>query len=206
MHSRAMTDPEDADGCEDDIGLRDGRCEGESETKFSKSERLQIGIEAAILFSLIGTSIYFLATIIWCVSGLEYLEDGAQKLAGGVCTANRAPLIMTSAFFFSGLIGGAVFSLKWLYHTVAKNVWHRDRFLWRISVPIMGAVLGVFITYIFSRTFGTSFAPDALTSAALLPSCGFSFLVGVFADGALASLERLARSIFGTLENFNGTK
>ena len=112
---------------------------------------------------------------------------------------------MTTAFFFSGLVGGAVFSLKWLYHSVAKNRWHKDRLIWRLSVPIMGAVLAVFVTYIFARTFGTSFEPDSLKVSAVLPACGFSFLVGVFADGVLASLERLARSIFGTLENLNGS-
>lgn len=197
-------DNRDEEDCEDESGLRDGRCEGESETKFTRGEWLQIACEAAILFVFVLGGVYLLSQILWCVGTLESSSGTAPGKV--YCTADQAPLIMSTAFFLSGLIGGAVFSLKWLYHTIAKNIWHRDRILWRVTVPLMGAILGVFITYIFARTFGTSFRPDNLGAESLLPACGFSFLVGVFADGALASLERLARSIFGTLENFNGTK
>lgn len=192
------------DDCEDESGLRDGRCEGESGTKFTQGEWIQIACEALILFAFVLGGVYVLSRILWCVGTLE--SDAGTASGNAFCSAEQAPLVMSTAFFLSGLIGGAVFSLKWLYHTVAKNIWHRDRLLWRVTVPLMGAILGVFITYIFARTFGTSFRPESLSAGSLLPACGFSFLVGVFADGALASLERLARSIFGTLENFNGTK
>jgi len=192
---------------DDEFGLRDGRRPGDSDTKFTGPERNQIVIESAFLFLVIVGGLTGLASILWCISNLQFgVQNPTTCVTSEFCTLCKSPLIMTSAFFCAGLIGGSVFSLKWLYHSVANDLWHKDRFLWRVSVPLMGGVLGVFVTYLFARTLGTSFSPTSFKVEFVLPACGFSFLVGIFADGAIASLEKLARSIFGTLENFNGSK
>src|SRR5260221_10001997 len=31
----------------------------------------------------------------------------------------------------SGVFGGTIFAMKWLYHSVAKHLWNVDRRLWR---------------------------------------------------------------------------
>lgn len=113
-------------------------------------------------------------------------------------------MLMTGIHFFSGGLGATIFATKWLYHSVARKKWHRDRILWRLNVPLIGAVLAVFVCFLFARAFGITFEKDTLTIATIAQLTGFSFLVGLFADGVLASLERLARKIFGTLEDLSG--
>ncbi len=207
MTAPHMSDPTDDCLDEQSPRLTDGRSIGETVSKFSTRDKVQLAVEGVLLLAAIVGGLGYLVSILSCVSFLEF-GDGTSSTAPSLnyCTKDQAPLIMSVAFFISGLIGGAVFSLKWLYHSVAKTIWHQDRLLWRISVPLMGGVLAVFVTYIFSRTFGTSFSPASLTTTNFLPACGLSFLVGIFADGTLASLEKLARNIFGTLESFSGAK
>jgi hypothetical protein len=39
-------------------------------------------------------------------------------------------------------LGGASFSLKWLYHSLAWREWNRDRIIWRLPVEVRGSILG----------------------------------------------------------------
>lgn len=71
-------------------------------------------------------------------------------------------------------------------------------------MPLNGGILAIFVSFIFAKTFGITFSKDTLSMPVIAQLSGFSFLVGVFADGVLAMLERLARNIFGTLESFSG--
>lgn len=96
---------------------------------------------------------------------------------------------------FGGLLGGCLFSMKWLYHSIAKGSWHEDRRYWRVLTPLISS--------------GLSFGMFSLAYSGLLPLVdeeaisrgrvvvGFSFLVGYFSDSALASLARLAEKLFG---------
>ncbi len=181
----------------------DGRAPGDTDTRYKGKERIQIIGEFMYLLLAITVGCAILLLLLQCACDLS---DSAQAGRSGLCRASSAPVILTVALFLSGAVGGAVFALKWLYHSVARNSWHKDRFIWRISVPVMGGVLGVFAAFIFSRALGTSFDADAAKPDSLMPACGLAFLVGIFADGVLASMERLARSIFGTLEGFGGPK
>jgi hypothetical protein len=185
----------------------DGRSKGDFETRYHGAARTQIIVEFAYLLAVGAFAGWMLWSLIACVVHLEAQTAASSPAVScpwwGGCTVENAPLIMFGSFFFSGVIGGAAFSLKWLYHTVAREFWHKDRFVWRVTVPPMGGVLALIVSFIFARTLGTSYNADGLNCASLAPAWGLSFIVGVFADGVLATLERLARSVFGTLENMN---
>jgi len=201
--------PKKEEACDDDekLGLLDGLEFGDSGGRFSLSEYIQIGIEASILISLIFFSGLTMWQILSCVAnvGLGLSPDALPPLQCSIFWFDPipAPMVLIAIFALSGMIGASVFSLKWLYHSISKDMWNRDRFLWRISVPLVGAVLGVFVSFIFARTFGTAFSSTYVGLDTLLPACGFCFLVGIFADGVIASLENLARRIFGTLQDFH---
>jgi hypothetical protein len=97
----------------------------------------------------------------------------------------------------SGVCGGTVFALKWLYHSVAKDLWHRDRILWRLLVPILSGTLAAFLAFMIASGIVPFFNKNAFSSFYL--AAGFGFFVGLFSDNALAALNRLAIRTFGNV-------
>jgi hypothetical protein len=101
--------------------------------------------------------------------------------------------------WLGGMLGGTLFCMKWLYHSVAKEIWNQDRRLWRLFTPHLSA--------------GLSFAFIALAASDLIPiidvrrissptaSLGMAFLVGYFSDNATAALARIANRVFGEHPN-----
>jgi hypothetical protein len=101
--------------------------------------------------------------------------------------------------WIAGLLGGTLFSLKWLYHSVAHAIWNIDRRLWRLFSPHLSAALAfIFICLIDSRIVAV-FDPASLNTPSTIVSIGF--LVGYFSDTALAKLSDVAYSLFGTTEH-----
>ena len=182
----------------------DGRPKGNWETSYSGAFG-QIGIECTYLVALALICLLTLWSLLSCAVALHEGRSASGILcAAGVCDPADPTLLIVSLFFISGVLGGTAFAIKWLYHTIARQTWHRDRFLWRLCVPLNGGILAIFVSFIFAKTFGVTFAKDNLGMSTITQLAGFSFLVGVFADGVLAMLERLARNIFGTLESLSG--
>lgn len=181
-----------------EAGLLDGREPGDAKSRYSFSENIQIYIEAAILICAMVLAFYLFITQLGEIS--DALKKASLATPPVIPAIDRAPMLHVQSLFLSGLLGGCVISLKWLYHSVANNIWNRDRLLWRFCVPLIGGVLGVFVTFVTLRTFGAAFDAAALDSVGFYVRCGFAFLVGIFADGVVAFLERLARRIFGTLD------
>jgi hypothetical protein len=98
----------------------------------------------------------------------------------------------------SGAVGGATFALKWLYHTVAKGIWNRDRILWRLTVPLISGILALFLGFMIvsglvpflnGRSFDNFYV-----------ALGFGFFTGYFSDNVLGALQRLALQLFGTVD------
>jgi hypothetical protein len=98
----------------------------------------------------------------------------------------------------AGTLGGACFGLKWLYHSVAKAQWNRDRILWRLTVPL---VSGVFATF-FAFMIASKLVPflDHNSFSTFYAALGYGFLVGYFSDNVLAALKRFAEHTFGTVD------
>jgi hypothetical protein len=175
---------------------------GDQETRFSGAARVQIVIEYSGLIALLLIEISALFYI-FCRDAMPHVATRGDAPFWEACL-NTPTMLLLSGLFFSGMAGGTAFSLKWLYHTVARDLWYKDRVWWRFGVPLMGGVLGVFANFIFSKALGTAFDQTALEPHNYFPACGLSFLIGVFADGVLGSLEKLARKTFGTLEDLGG--
>lgn len=154
-----------------------------------------------ILFELA----YLLGIIVVSVVGLIQLAKtvvvGPPHVfypdAFGSYPQNQAILVWAAAAL-AGACGGAASSLKWLYHSVAKQQWHRDRIIWRIVVPPLSSILSVFAGLMIVSGLIPFFSKTPFTS----PTTGaaFGFFVGLFSDNVLASLQKLAFKIFGTID------
>jgi hypothetical protein len=96
----------------------------------------------------------------------------------------------------SGALGGTLFSMKWLYHSVAKHIWNEDRTLWRSFTPLIsGGLSFAVLAMINSQLFGIF---DSRLTASIPRSAAVAFLVGFFSDNTIAKLAEIAESIFGT--------
>jgi hypothetical protein len=101
--------------------------------------------------------------------------------------------------FFGGSLGGSLFDVKWLIHSVAKKKWHLDRRLWRFFVPLMSGCFSALFVMLISSGILKIFDSKSIETPSL--SFGFGFMVGYFSDSAIAKLSELANTLFGTLED-----
>lgn len=175
--------------------LDDNRDIGEWKSRFGTIAWLQIAIELAYLVGLLGV-------------GTIALLDTA--IAQPHATAPSSPYVSTFlnlrldpealkwvALWVAGLMGGAVFALKWLYHSVAHGVWNQDRILWRLNVPFNSDTVSIFTGFLVSSGVIPLLKIDAFE--AVLHNLAFGFIFGYFSDNILAALQNFAQKIFGTL-------
>jgi hypothetical protein len=109
------------------------------------------------------------------------------------------PLQLYATIALSGICGGCSSALKWLYHSVAKQRWHRDRIVWRLTVPVLSGTLAVFTGMMIVSGLVPFLARSWLTG--LTAAAAFGFFVGLFSDNLLAALEKVAFNIFGTMND-----
>jgi hypothetical protein len=113
------------------------------------------------------------------------------------------PLVKYSFAWLSGVLGGALYVLKWLFHVIAKGFWNQDRRLWHYLTPhISGALAFTFVALISSPLL---YIVDRKATNSLPLVVGVSFLVGMFSDNALAKFRTIASTIFGKTDGENGT-
>lgn len=108
-----------------------------------------------------------------------------------------APVTKYVFAWASGSLGGVLFDVKWLYHSVARGFWHQDRRLWRVFTPHISGGLSFFVLALVASGGLRIFDSAATDSLALV--IGLGFLVGYFSDSAIAKLTEVAETLFGTI-------
>lgn len=168
--------------------LTDGRRPGEWETRYADEARKKIRTEAIYL------AVHVVAVRTTCAL-LTYVPqiEGTAPAA----TSDVAICWQQLAFaWIGGTLGGTLFAIKWLYHSVAKNTWNIDRRLWRLFTPhVSGALAFVFVVLSASGLL-VIFDKEAFRSSWVC--LGLGFLVGYFSDSAMAKLTELAQTLFGS--------
>jgi hypothetical protein len=106
--------------------------------------------------------------------------------------------------FSSGVLGGTCFDIKWLYHSVAKQIWNADRLLWRLLTPVISGVLATAIVLLVVSGLLGLFDPAIVEN--YTATISISFLVGYFSDTALAKLAEVAETIFGATKDGGKSK
>jgi hypothetical protein len=163
--------------------LTDGREPDEWESRWQPRAVKQIAFEA----------FYLALLLILAPAALVWVWQGSPREILDV-DSSRYEVFRTYAYsWLAGTIGGTVFALKWLYHSVARGGWHVDRLLWRLFTPhLSGAVSIAFIAIITSSIFEILNRELLRSGPALL---GLGFLFGYFSDLTVARLYEMAKSM-----------
>jgi hypothetical protein len=175
--------------------ITDGRPVGEWRTRYPREIHYVIQWEAIYLASL-GMALLALGAASWLVC------RGALNGYVGLIPTVAKGLGRGLLSFAGGGLGGTLFGLKWLYHSVARGVWSLDRRLWRLFTPwISGALAVAFVALVDSDIV------RLLNSAAIQQPAGVlgaSFLVGYFSDTTIGKLNELVLALFGQKEAKRG--
>lgn len=163
--------------------LTDGRQPGDWKTRYEAEAWKFIRQEAAYLVCLMILGLVGIL-LVW----LRY----PQRL---LHLSTRDTNIFSRYAFagLSGAMGGVLFAMKWLYHTVAKRTWHLDRRIWRYLTPLISGGLGFFTVAIVQSL--SAFDPVVVSTNAR--TTAFGFLIGFFSDNALAKLAEVAETLLG---------
>ena len=92
--------------------------------------------------------------------------------------------------------------MKWLYHSVAKEMWHIDRAPWRYLMPHISGGLA-FGTI---ATLNSIMATEAGSAMSGTKAIAMGFLVGFFSDNAVAKLAEVADTLLGPTRRFTPPK
>ena len=121
----------------------------------------------------------------------------AMVLFLGDAHSNRT-ILLWLLVALSGVCGGATFSLKWLYHSVAKGFWSQDRIIWRFATPIISAIIAIFTGAMMTSGIIPFMSDTSLENP--VNCLGFGFFIGWFSDNLLAKLRNYADKLFGTMD------
>ena len=98
--------------------------------------------------------------------------------------------------WLAGTFGGTLFAIKWLYHSVAKKMWHEDRRLWRLFTPHLSGGLGA--AFLVLAASGVISVIDKTRLDSDFSVLGLGFIVGYFSDSASGKLAEVAETLFGS--------
>jgi len=176
--------------------LTDGRDEGAYATKYSAGAWTQIVVELTYLVGMLACALICLGLL----AKYTVFQEQSGLIFSFLGPAERSKtLLLYATIALSGVCGGCSSALKWLYHSVAKQRWHRDRVIWRFTVPLLSGTLAVFTGLMIVSGLVPFLARSWLTS--LTAAAAFGFFVGLFSDNLLAALEKVAFNIFGTMND-----
>ena len=125
-------------------GTTDGRERWDSKSRWTRRSWIQIALETFYVTALL-VAIPVLIFLVWNGAFRGFLDRGVMY----------ATFKRYAYGALGGLLGGSLFDLKWLYHSVARGTWHHDRILWRLFTPLISG--------------GLAFAFTAFVSSGILP-------------------------------------
>ena len=164
----------------------DGRKQYDWESKYPeraqkemKKEAIFIAIILIIAFSLM---IFIVGGLIDKVGNLIGLE--AKK------TASLEGVII---YFFSGLLGGTIFGLKYFYRVVSRGYWSQDRKYWIFFSPWISAC----VAFVVGCMFLSGYINATQTQSFAAEIC-VGFITGYFADEAVGKMSEVATALFGS--------
>jgi hypothetical protein len=179
-----------------DADLTDGRKKGEWRSAYPPEARKCIRKEMGYLTTVFILCILGIFSILYKIYTTPHSTDSQQPQGIPLDTQNNFMLFWAYlGAWVAGTLGGCSYGIKWMYHIVAKGLWHEDRRLWRIFSPHLSGVVALIMTFLITSGILQLF--DKTFSERPIGVLAFSFLVGYFSDKALAKMAEVADTLFG---------
>jgi hypothetical protein len=177
-------DHEDVDFAPTD--LTDGRKENEWHSRYPEFWcRFQICAEAFYLAVLLYGSA-FLLLLVWLGTVQDWLDVSDDRYA---------TFQVYSYAWLGGLLGGTLFAVKWLYHSVGHGYWNADRLPWRVFTPHLSSAFSFGLIAIITSSIFAVLDQDLIREGAAV--VGLSLLLGYFSDFTIARLYVVAKNLLG---------
>lgn len=173
-------------GPEDEVLNDDERKQFSWQSRYENDAWVLIRRESWYVVSVVLLSILALF-LVWHGGVLGLLTTGCIDC--GLPTLRRYGYV-----FFSGVLGGGLFGLKYLYKVVARGWWNKDRIVWRYASPLLSGGLA-FGAGALAEAGIFGFASDGSRSSVSFVALGF--IVGYFADKASGKMQEIAETMFG---------
>lgn len=171
---------------EDEHINTDGRLKLDWESHYPPRAIKSIRFEAFVISAI------FVCTVVAIF--LTWRGIAFDVLTQGCATCKRSSFNQYAYFFLGGQLGGILFGIKYMYKAVARGFWNMDRRLWRFFTPFLSGGLAFAVgALIDSGIMGLT--TKASTGAAYL---SLGFVTGYFADSALAKMQEIAETVFGS--------
>jgi hypothetical protein len=166
--------------------LTDGREEEDWKSRYSdRSCRFQICLEACYLIVLLYGSAALLL-LVWLETPQGWM---------GISNEQYVIFQVYAYAWLGGLLGGTLFTVKWLYHTVGKGTWHADRLPWRFFTPHLSSAFSFGLIAIITSSIFQVLNQELVRQGAAV--VGLSLILGYFSDFTVARLYRLAENLLG---------
>ncbi len=160
----------------------DGRKRGEWQPRYPRK----------VWYSVLIEGTYLVAVFCLCIVCLFYTWTDGFSSVLGVYGPKSLALNRYLFYLFGGVLGGVLFGMKWLYHSVARGYWNFDRKLWLYLVPVLSGGFAFASSFVIES--GLSRIP---TSGREAEYVAVGFLIGYFSDKAVAKLSEVADIVFG---------
>ena len=164
----------------------DGRKQYDWESKYPECAQKEMKKEA----------IYIAIILIIAFSLLIFIVGGSIDKVGnliGLEAKKTASLEGVIIYFFSGLLGGTIFGLKYFYRVVSRGYWSQDRKYWRFFSPWISAC----VAFVVGCMVLSGYINATQTQSFAAEIC-VGFITGYFADEAVGKMSEVATALFGS--------
>ena len=161
----------------------DGRKPYEWQSKYPKDARNE----------MLGEAIYIGVVLVMSFLGLFLNWSGVFS-----CSLKEDPTRAVAfegilLYFFSGLMGGTIFGIKYFYRVVARGYWTQDRKYWRVFSPWISACVALVVgCMVVSGYINAAQTPSTAAGVCV------GFISGYFADEAVGKMSEVATALFGS--------
>jgi hypothetical protein len=172
--------------------LTDGRPPGDWKSHYEAAAWRWIALE----------SVYLIVLLVVVAVAIALVWLGRPACWLGLSAPRRVTFARYAYAWLGGTLGGVLFGMKWLYHSVGKRMWHIDRAPWRYLIPHISGGLAFATVAILNSII----APDQGTAMSGARALAIGFLVGFFSDNAVAKLTEVAETLLGPSRRFPSPK
>lgn len=147
---------------------------------------------------------YMLVVLLLSVLGLILVAANVTDRALLWLGLNDGTVVLARRYEWlslGGLLGGIVYSSKWLYHAIAKGLWHEDRKVWRYLTPWISLGTTIGIGALFIAGFMKAPVNESTETSSASSYIGLGFLIGYFSDMFLAKMKDVTQVLFGETES-----